>query len=310
MGPVRGAAAALLLGAAMAAGQPGRLHKYSALGNDYLVLDPADWPAPPSAEVVRRLCDRHRGVGADGVLYGPASTSAPFSLRLFNPDGSESGTSGNGLRIFARYVWDRRLPDSKDFRITTPSGEVTAHVLDAEGSRIAVEMGRLSFHSRDIPAAGPAREVLDEELAAGGERVRVHGAGIGNPHCVVFLDGANAALAKSRGGLGENLARSLGPLLETHRIFPQRSNVQFVQVLDRHTLRMEIWERGAGYTLASGSSSCAAAGAAIRSGRCASPVTVRMPGGELQVEVAPDWKVILTGAVEPVFTGTVAAGLR
>jgi diaminopimelate epimerase len=275
-----------------------RFAKYEALGNDYLVLDPLDFPEPPDPQLVRRLCDRHRGLGGDGVLWGPIVPVEPFALRLFNPDGSESHNSGNGLRIFARYLWDHGLPAEHDFRISTHSGMVTAHILDAGGRTIAVDMGVLSFRSTDIPAAGPDRELVDEILEAGGQPYTIVGAGIGNPHCVLFLN-----------EISPDLAQRLGPQIENHPLFPERTNVQLARALDRHTLQVEIWERGAGYTLASGTSSCAAAGAAIRTGRCASPVTVKMPGGELRVEVGPDWAARLTGDVEPVCQGECSRAL-
>ncbi len=301
-----------------------RFTKYHAHGNDYIVLDPADWPGPPDAEAIRRICDRHRGVGADGVLWGPTSLPAPlltgegssdshfpgreggtFGLRLFNPDGGEFEISGNGLRIFARYLWDRGLPAGPDFTILTPAGPVTAHVLDAAGERIALEMGRLSFRSDDIGLLGPTREVIEEEVEVAGRRLRITAVTIGNPHCVVFVEDQPFRVPEGLEGLTQ-LARTLGPELERLPLYPRRTNVQFVRVADAHTLDIAIWERGAGYTLASGTSSCAAAGAAIRTGRCASPVTVRMPGGEMLVEVAGDWSVRLTGAVAFVCRGEFA----
>lgn len=281
-----------------------RLCEYHALGNDYIVLDPQDWPEPPTPEQVVRICDRHRGAGADGVLYGPTTKAAPYGLRLFNPDGGEFEKSGNGLRIFARYLWDRRIPAGREFAISTPGGIAVARLLDESRSRIAMDLGQVSFDSRTIPVSGAPREVLDEEVEVGQERLRIYAATVGNPHCVVFLDGSNRALAERHGGLGRKLALAIGPDLERLSLFPNRTNVQFAQVVDRHTLQMEIWERGAGYTLASGTSSCAAAAAAIRSGRCESPVTVKMPGGELLVEIGADWSVRLTGSVEPVWEGT------
>ena len=290
-----------------------RFTKYDALGNDYIVLDPADWPEPPGAEVIRRICDRRHGVGSDGILWGPTSPPAPllrgegpgvrFALRLFNPDGSEFEKSGNGLRIFARYLWDRGLPAGPDFDILTPGGPVTAHVLDAEGSRIAMDMGTLSFRSTDLGIAGPAREVVNEEVTVDGRTLRIVAATIGNPHCVIFLDAQTPEVQADLGALTAELAHRLGPGLERLPLYPNRTNVQFAQAIDRHTLRIEIWERGAAYTLASGTSSCAATGAAIRTGRCESPVTVQMPGGEMQVEVAADGSVRLTGTVALVCKG-------
>ena len=294
-----------------------RFYKYDALGNDYIVLDPADWPEPPTTVTIRRICDRHHGVGADGILWGPtlqdsdspayAHADVPaFALRLFNPDGGEFEKSGNGLRIFAHYLWDRRLPSGPDFAILTPGGLVTAHVLDAQGTHIAMDMGQLSFLSADLGMAGPAREVVDEEVTVAGLRLRIVAVTIGNPHCVVFTDAQAPEAQVEMGGLSAELAHRLGPDLEHLTLYPNRTNVQFAQVVDPHTLRIEIWERGAAYTLASGTSSCAAAGAAIRTCRCVSPVTVQMPGGEMRVEVAPDWSVRLTGTVEFVCSGEVA----
>jgi diaminopimelate decarboxylase len=278
-----------------------RFAKYQALGNDYIVIDPAAWPAPPDPATIRRICDRTRGPGADGVLWGPYSAE-PFGLRLFNPDGSEFEKSGNGLRIFARYLWDRRLPSGPHFAIATPAGPVTAHVLDAAGAAIAMDLGRITFDSREIGIAGDPREIVEQEVTVASHPFRITAVGVGNPHCVVFADTRTAADAGSLGELTE-LARFFGPLLEHLPLYPNRTNVQFGRVLDEHTLVIAIWERGAGYTLASGTSSCAAAAAAIRTGRCASPMTVQMPGGEMLVEIAPDWSVRLTGAVSPVFAG-------
>ncbi len=287
--------------------QPGaRFSKYQALGNDYIVLDPRAWPELPTPAWIQRICDRHRGIGADGILWGPVNLRGAFGVRLFNPDGGEFEKSGNGLRIFARYLWDQRLTAGPDFDIDTPAGVVTAHVLDAQGSRIAMEMGRLSFNSREIGIGGPAREVIQEAADTSGHSLRFTAVTIGNPHCVVFVEGRPSEAFEGLGGLTPQLARALGPQLEHLPLYPNRTNVQFVQVVDRHTLRIEIWERGAGYTLASGTSSCAAAGAAIRTGRCASPVTVQMPGGAMLVEIAADWYVRLTGTVDPVCQGEVS----
>ncbi len=229
---------------------------------------------------------------------------AGFDVRLFNPDGGEFEISGNGLRIFARYLWDRMLPAGPEFAIETPAGPVTAHVLDAAGERIAMDLGRLSFRSDEIGLTGPTREVIEEEVEVAGQRLRITAATIGNPHCVVFVENQTCQVSEDLTGL-VTLAHTIGPELERLPLYPQRTNVQFVRVADQHTLDIAIWERGVGYTLASGTSSCAAAGAAIRTGRCASPVTVRMPGGEMLVEVADDWSVRLTGAVTFVCAGMV-----
>jgi diaminopimelate epimerase len=270
-----------------------RFTKYHALGNDYLVVEAGALEVPLTPATVRRVCDRHFGVGADGVLLRQADSDGRFALRIFNPDGSEAEKSGNGLRIFARHLWDRGVVRDQAFTVRTAGGEVRCQV-HAGGRTVTVDMGRVSFHSSDIPVAGAPREVLDEPLEVDGEPLRISAATIGNPHCVLIRETVSAADA-----------RRLGPRLETHALFPRRTNVQLVQVIDRGSLRLEIWERGAGYTLASGSSSCAAAAVAHRLGLCDAAVQVHMPGGALAIEIAPSWEVRLTGPVTRVAEGRV-----
>lgn len=272
-----------------------RFHKYQALGNDYLVLEPAD--VEVTASLVRAVCDRHLGVGGDGVLVGDATADGRLAVRIVNPDGSEAEKSGNGLRIFARWLWDSGRVGAEAFEVATKGGVVRCQVRDA-GRVVFVAMGAASFDSGAIPAAGPRREVVDEALEVAGERLRVTAVTVGNPHCVVFVDEPTEALA-----------RRLGPALETHPLFPNRTNAQFVRVIDRHRITMEIWERGAGYTLASGSSACAAVAASVRLGLCDPDVTVSMPGGELAIGVGADFELTLLGPVAKVAEGTVAQEL-
>jgi diaminopimelate epimerase len=272
-----------------------RFIKYEALGNDYLVIERAAWGERIDRARAKLICDRHRGVGSDGILLVEAA-AAPPRVRIVNPDGSEAEKSGNGLRIVARYLWDGRLVGTEPFDVTTPGGTVVCRV-HRGGDLVTVDMGRVSFHATDIPVAGAAREVLRERLAVAGADLEFSAATVGNPHCVLLRD-----------RVSEAEARRLGPLIEVHPLFPQRTNVQFVEVVDRATLRIEIWERGAGYTLASGSSSCAAAAVARRLGLVDAEVTVRMPGGALAVEIASDWHVRQTGPVAPVFSGVWLGG--
>lgn len=267
--------------------------KYHALGNDYLVVEPNALPSDLTNDWVVRVCDRQRGVGADGVLLGPlTAANGGVAVRIFNPDGSEAEKSGNGLRIFARYLYDTQRVGETPFRVETIGGTVTCCV-HGDGRTITVAMGRVSFHSRDIPVSGRPREVLNEEISAGERSFHFSAATIGNPHCVVFVDNPTAALAQE-----------FGPIIERDPRFPNRSNVQFVSVVDRSSLRMEIWERGAGYTLASGSSSCAAAAVAHRLGLCGADVAVTMPGGVLHVTI-DDWSATLTGPVTRVCSGEI-----
>jgi diaminopimelate epimerase len=266
------------------------------LGNDYLVIRSGDLPGPLSAEQVRRICDRHVGVGSDGILLLTEPwTGADFGVRIFNPDGTEAEKSGNGLRILAKYIRDSGLSSSDLFTIDTKGGRVECVCHDAGGAvrSVTVEMGRCTFQAAAIPTTGPDREVVDEQLDLGDETVRITSLSVGNPHCVVFAD-----------VLDESYARRVGPLIETHVRFPERTNVQFAHVLSRSSIEIKIWERGAGWTLASGSSSCAAAAAAVKLGLCAAgSVGVHMPGGRLDVDVRTDWSIRLHGPVEQVFTG-------
>jgi diaminopimelate epimerase len=274
-----------------------RFHKYQALGNDYVVLEP-DGPGQLTAPVVRRLCDRHFGIGSDGILLGEATPTADrFGLRILNPDGSEAEKSGNGLRIFARYLWDTGRVGDEPFLVETPGGAVRCHVRDS-GRAVFVEMGCASFDSEKIPVAGPGRDVVGEVIEAGGERLRFTAVTVGNPHCVIHTSDPTPALA-----------RRLGPLIEKHALFPNRINVQFVKVLARDRIQMEIWERGAGYTLASGSSACAAAAASVRLGICGEDITVVMPGGSLAIGVRAGFALTLLGPVRKVAEGTVAREL-
>ena len=237
---------------------------------------------------MRRICDRHFGVGADGILVAEFPGGHQFGLRILNPDGSEAEKSGNGLRILARYLWDTGRVGGEPFAVVTKGGRVRCRVLD-EGRSVFVEMGRASFDSEVIPVTGPRREVVGEELEVGGERLRFTAVTVGNPHCVIHRD-----------DVSPSLARRLGPLIEAHPLFPNRTNVQFVKVLDTSRIAIEIWERGAGYTLASGSSSCAAAAASVRLGLCRGHVTVAMPGGDLEIEVREDFTLTLLGPVRKV----------
>jgi len=268
-----------------------RFAKYEGLGNDYLVVAARDLPPLFDPALVRRICDRHRGAGSDGILVVDAPRAGGLaSVRIWNPDGSEAEKSGNGVRIVARWLADVGRVGADPFVLETAGGPVGCRV---QGERIDVDMGVVSFDARVIPVGGPAREVVDEPLALGARTIAITALTIGNPHCVVVCDEPSEALA-----------RELGPVLERHPLFPSRTNVQLVRVLDRHAIRIEVWERGAGYTLASGSSGCAAAAACVRLGHCDGRVVVHMPGGRLDVRVAPDWRVGMTGPATRVYGGT------
>ncbi len=272
-----------------------KFFKFHALGNDYLVIDPEDLPAPLSLAQIQTICHRNYGVGSDGILLGPLpSSTARFAMKIFNPDGSEAEKSGNGLRIFSRYLFDRKLVGNQEFSIETAGGLVKSTVLE-NGRMVRVEMGNVSFWSDQIPVIGPRREVLNENIIAADHAFRFCAATIGNPHCVLLLPDISADLAKR-----------YGPLLETHSNFPRRINVQFLKVLDRKNIQIEIWERGAGYTLASGSSSSAAAAVARKLGLVDNTVQVHTPGGIIQIDLDDNFAVLMTGPVTKVGEGTLS----
>ncbi|MEU4000301.1 diaminopimelate epimerase [Streptomyces fungicidicus] len=287
--------------------------KYEALGNDYLVIDPSAAWASPTADTVRMVTDRRRGVGADGLLFGPLADLGPgdgppltpdggggvFGLRIFNSDGTPCARSGNGIRVFARYLMDHGYAGADDFTIRTDAGPTAVRVLDRASGLIRLALGPMSSSSRDVGATGHDRPMLRETLRVDGENIEITCLSDGNPHCVVV-----------RENVTPELAHALGPRIAGHPAFPGRVNVEFVQVRDHATVRAEIWERGAGYTLASGSGACAAARAAQLLGLTGEKVTVEMPGGSLEVETARSGEVSVTGTAAQVATGRWAPDFR
>jgi len=279
-------------------GSEADFRKYHGLGNDYLVLDPADFAAMPSAPAVRAICDRNRGVGSDGILWGPIrAEGGRMALRIFNPDGSEAEKSGNGTRIFAWYLRERGYVSADEYGFDTQGGPVGARVIDARSRLIRMDMGPASFAAADVPVESGADEVVDRSSSFAGFQCRITCVSMGNPHCVVT--GLRA---------DEATARTLGPAIERSPLFPRRTNVQFLEPAGPGEIRISIWERGAGYTLASGSSSCAAAAAARRLGLVGDEVRVLMPGGSLDIRFA-DGTTYMTGPVAPVFAGRLSEEL-
>ncbi|HWR42936.1 diaminopimelate epimerase [Sporomusa sp.] len=273
-------------------------YKYHALGNDYIVIDPNKTKVNLSEENIRLICHRNFGIGSDGILYGPFFHDNSIHLRILNPDGSEAEKSGNGIRMFSRYLVDAGYITSKEFCLGTLGGKVHVEFLDGKGSQIRVDMGPVTFQSQQIPVAGPAREVLNEELVINNRRINITCLSIGNPHCVVFCD-----------EISRETAVELGAAIEHHADFPKRINVQFLKVLDRNNIQIEIWERGAGYTLSSGSSSCAAASAAYKMGLVDNKINVHMPGGTIRIDIQKDGQVFMTGSVTQVAKGLLSEDL-
>lgn len=271
------------------------------LGNDYLVMDPKELTFKLSPKNIKAICDRNWGVGSDGILALIASKKADFGLRIFNPDGSEAEKSGNGLRIFARYLHATGKTKKKRFTVETKGGLVSIDLhLDRHGDAAAatVEMGIATFKPDALPCSLDVPELIQQPIEAAGQNLTFTGVSVGNPHCVVFKP------------TGESWSRedllALGPALENHELFPKRTNVQLAVPTGRNEVFILIWERGAGETQASGSSSCAAASAAVRLGLVRSPVTVKMPGGTLNIQVDKNFKLTMKGPVTEVARGTLS----
>lgn len=260
--------------------------KYQGLGNDYLVLDPNKNRVQLQGKKIALLCQRGFGLGADGILYGPIEIDGKMGVRIFNSDGSEAAISGNGVRIFAKYLKDAGYVQKKNFKLYTGNGPVEVTFLNEDGSRLRVSMGKLSFWSDEIPVIGERREVINEDMVFGRTLYPVTCVSIGNPHCVIPMR-----------EISKPLVCKIGDYSEIARYFPNRINTQIMQVMDKENIAIEIFERGAGYTRASGTGACAAAGVAYKLGLTNSKVIVHMPGGELQVEVEDDWNVYMTGDV-------------
>jgi diaminopimelate epimerase len=245
--------------------------KYHALGNDYLVRSRTETFRKPTSEEVRLICSRNFGLGSDGLLLESIPRSeANFGLRIFNPDGSEAEKSGNGLRIFARYLFDHELVQYESFTIETIGGIARCKIC-CPREKIEIEMGKAEFLNSGV-------------VKVKGVPYPFEAVSMGNPHCVIVCN-----------ELSEDLIKSIGPDIESDSIFPNRTNVQLLRILDGNNVQIEIWERGAGYTLASGSSASAAAAVAYKSGKCERDINVHMPGGVIHIHIGKDYEIMMTG---------------
>jgi diaminopimelate epimerase len=280
-----------------------RFAKAHGLGNDFILVPAGEAPATPTEQVAGwavRLCDRHRGIGGDGVVLH-AATAGGASFRLINADGLPGEISGNGVRCLAALAVREGWAPARHV-VSTVVGPKAVEVTPLGGSRYSVltDLGPPAFGSREIPVAlePPAARVVDHALEAAGRSVRVTATSMGNPHCAVFLD----AVAD------DVLLRELGPALERHPFFPKRTNVEFVSVLGPAEIRVRFWERGVGYTMASGTGSASAAVAAIATGRTERRVSAVCDGGTLEIEWPEGGSVKQTGEVELVCEGAWLAG--
>ncbi len=275
--------------------------KTHGLGNDYVVLDGDNINFDLTEKAVRRICNVNYGIGSDGILLKVGSDKADFGLKVFNPDGSEAEISGNGLRIFCKYLYDYGFCTHKEFTVETKGRIVNARIVKTSFKKarsVSVEMGKAVFETEAIPARFPGREVLGETLDVGDREYEINCVSIGNPHCVIIVD-----------KLSEDEIKSYGKDIENHGVFPNRINVQFVKVLSPRLAEILIWERGAGFTLASGSSACAVASVLKRKGLTGSDVHIKMPGGELRISIDNEWNIKMTGEVRQIAEGILSGEL-
>ncbi len=269
--------------------------KWQGCGNDFVLFDcrqeaPADY-----AKLAQQVCDRHYGVGADGILVVLPSDCADFRMRIFNTDGSEAEMCGNGIRCFARYIYDFGLTDKTCFTVETGAGVLVPEIILENGqvTGVKVDMGEPHLLGEEIPVTGfDGQRVIDEPLTVDGKNYRMTAVSMGNPHCVIFVDDA------------ENFPiYELGRQFESHALFPKKTNTEFVEVRDRRHVRMRVWERGAAVTLACGTGSCATVVAGILNDKLDREAEVQLDGGRLIVKWAENNHVFMTGPAELVFSG-------
>lgn len=263
--------------------------KWQGCGNDFVIFDRRATNRLDPADKITAMCDRHFGIGADGVIYALPSESANVRMRIFNADGSEAEMCGNGIRCFAKFLLGE---NSGSLSVETGAGILTVDV--AENS-VTVDMGAPELAADKIPVAGfGTNKIIAEEIAVEGQNFRVTCVSMGNPHCVVFVDDLRKI----------DLAQ-IGPKFETNALFPRKINTEFVEVTGENELRMRVWERGSGITLACGTGACATAVAASLNGLAGKTSTVRLDGGVLKIDWRADNHVYMTGAAARVFTGEI-----
>ncbi len=269
--------------------------KWQGIGNDFVIVNGFQEPIADYANKAIEVCDRHFGIGADGLVIALPSEVADFRMRIFNSDGSEAEMCGNVTRCFARYVYETGLTNKIDLTIETLAGIIKPKLIFENGmvSSVCVDMGEPRLKRAEIPMIGdPDAQAVGVPLTVGDLTHEVTCVSMGNPHCVIFVDAVE-----------EMDLQALGRPIEVHPAFPRKTNVEFAQVIDRQTIRMRVWERGAGITLACGTGSCATLVAAVLTGKTDRKAVLHLDGGDLLLEWRNDNHIYKTGPAVEVFRG-------
>ena len=274
--------------------------KWQGCGNDFLLIDCREKELADYGAFAKKSCDRHFGVGGDGVLVILDSDKADFRMRIFNADSSEAEMCGNGIRCFARYLYDNHITDKKKFTVETGAGILVPEIVEKDGvvTGVRVDMGEPVLEADKIPMAGYGnRRVVNEPVEVAGRKWNITGVSMGNPHCVVFVDDIKTTPIEE-----------VGPIFEVQERYPKKTNTEFVQVLDRQHMRMRVWERGAAITLACGTGACATLTAAVLNGKTDRRAEITLDGGKLDIEWSEkDNHIYMTGPAVQVFAGEVEA---
>ncbi|AZR74827.1 diaminopimelate epimerase [Anoxybacter fermentans] len=272
--------------------------KMHGLGNDFILVNLFTEPEIDYQNLAKDWCHRQLGIGADGLvlIQPPEKKENHFKMTIYNSDGSEADMCGNAIRCFAKYVYEKKMVDLEEFRIETRAGVMVPKVNVVEGKVVSVQvdMGKPRFKPDEIPINLPTQEVIDKKVRVGDGYYRINALSMGNPHCVIFVDDVD-----------HYPVEKVGPIIECDPIFPARVNVEFVEVLNRKEIKMRVWERGAGLTLACGTGACASVVACVKNDLTVPEVTVHLPGGDLFIKWAKDDHVYMTGPATYVYTGQI-----
>lgn len=269
--------------------------KSHGLGNEYIILNSEKISFELNEKAIKTICNINYGIGSDGILLKCDSDKADFRVRIFNPDGSEAEKSGNGLRIFCKYIFDYKYTTSRNFTVETLGGIVNVTIKEVKNNKaklITIDMGKANFNAKEIPTLFEDEEAIGKVITALDKEYKVNCVSMGNPHCVVVKD-----------NLDIDEIKKYGTYIENNKMFPNRTNVQFAKVISRDEIQILIWERGAGFTLASGTSSCGASSVLRKLDLINDKVKVKMPGGELFIEIDDEFNVRMTGPVRQIAEG-------